>query len=254
MGADYSFGMDNSKLLRGFLRLRNGGVLFMITAIIMTVSGILYPLHFIESNNAMAIVIWFIEMINFIFLIIASTLILTGINIISKNVNDKNDRLIKITRILLLIFLILYSISTFILSPFVWIETEAFPILIKNLIVFVLLTAFLLTFSFSFQNLQKIGYGTRLLYVPLIFLTVPSFVGLILGCISLTAPYEFDADTYYFGSSFLYLYLTIFLFFTFLEMSLVLRRMTKLIDKQVRYVMKSPETEISTKTVVPTKK
>ena len=63
MGADYSFGMDNNLLLKGFIRLRNGGILFTLSAIIALFPSIMYPVYFIEEPELMNIALWFFELI-----------------------------------------------------------------------------------------------------------------------------------------------------------------------------------------------
>lgn len=251
MGADYSFGMDNNQLLKGFLRLRNGGIIFTLSAIIAIISGIMYPIYYLLNDDSIGYALWFFELINFFLISTATIFIYSSFSIIKNNVNEKNEHIFNLTRILLLIFFILFSLFTIIVLTLHWIDDIPFISMAKNMVAYLFLTAFLLAFSFSFKDLERIGYGTRLLYVPLIFLTIPSIASLILGCFNLTTLYHrFDIVNFF--SSIVNLYMVIFLFFTFLEIYLVLRRMTNLID--VHYVLKTPESEPIMKSAVPAKK
>ncbi|NHJ47141.1 MAG: hypothetical protein FK733_05065 [Asgard group archaeon] len=255
MSAEYSFGMDNNRLLKAFLRLKNAGILFLLTTVVLLISGILYPIYYASyGDEGIEMALWFLDLISFVMIVVSSCLIYSSINIISKNVNEKNEQLFKLSRIILLVFIILYSLSSIFVLPIQWTEDSYLFALNKNMIAYMVLTAFLLTASFCFKNLHEIGYGTRLLYVPLIFLTVPSVVSLIMGCLSFSEQFLSDIDVFYISCTFVNLYIVVFLFLTFLEMLLVLRRMTRLIDVQVNYVLKSPETESIAKSAVPAKK
>jgi len=252
MGADYSFGMDNNLLLKGFVRLRNGGILFTLSAIIAIFPGIMYPIYFMQEPELMNIALWFFELVNFIIISAATVFFISSFKIIKNNVNEKKDRLFNLTRILLLIFSITFTLFTIIVLIFHWVNEMPYLSLGKNMIAYFLLTTFLIAFSFSLKDLERIGYGTRLLYVPLIFLTVPSIVGGILACFTFIEPFGASFDAVDFSIVFVNLYMVVFLFFTFLELSLVLRRMTRMID--VQYILKTPESESITKSPVPTKK
>lgn len=242
MGASYSFGMDNNRLLKGFLRLRNGGIIFLLSTIIAIISGIMYIAVFADRSFSIELALWYFELINVILIIIASIIMYSSVSIISKNVNEKNDRLFKLARALLLTFIVLFSVSTIFTLLLHIFNIESVFSFGKNMIAYMLLAGFLLAFSFCFKDLQRIGYGTRLLYVPLIFLTMPSVVSLVLGSISFTFSFSRDYDSILIYSSFVNFYMVMFFFFAFLELFFVIRRMTRLID--VQYVVKSEEPDI----------
>ena len=253
MSSDYSFGMDNSRLLKGFLRLRNGGIMFIFIAIIMTITGILYPIYFVdEPFHVFGITLWFLELFIFFLVIIATILIFSSLTTLIKNANVKRERLLKFVRKILLVFNILFVLISAFTLAFHWVDEMPFLSMTKNLITCLFLTAFLLALSFSFKDFQENGYGTRLLYIPLIFLAIPSLVGFIMGFIYICNPFFNDFDILIFSNSIIYLYLCLFLIFSFLEIYLVLQRMTKLID--VQYIMKTPEVDQIQKTAVPAKK
>ena len=252
MGGSYSFGMDNNRLLKGFLRLRNSGIIFLISTIIATISGIMYSVVFVDRNFSTELALWFFEFINVILILIASIMMYSSVSIISKNVNEKNDRLFKLARVLLLIFIVLFIGSTIFTLTLHLLNYESVFSFGKNMIAYMLLAGFLLAFSFCFKDLQRIGYGTRLLYVPLIFLAVPSVVSLVLGCFAYVSPWDGNSEPILVYSSLVNFYMVLFFFLAFLELFLVLRRMTKLID--VQYVVKSEEQEPIMKKAVPAKK
>ena len=257
MGGSYSFGMDNNRLLKGFLRLRNGGIIFLISTIIATISGFMYTVVFVDRNFSTELALWFFEFINVILIIIASIMMYSSVSIISKNVNEKNDRLFKLTRALILTFIVLFSVSTIFTLILHILNYQSVFSFGKNMIAYLLLAGFLLAFSFCFKDLQRIGYGTRLLYVPLIFLAMPSVVSVVFGSISFAFSFSSDYDTILVYSSLVNLYMVMFFFFAFLELFFVIRRMTRLID--VQYVVKSEEPDIKEpkikmKTAAPSKK
>ncbi len=253
VSSDYSFGMDNSRLLKGFLRLRNGGIMFIFIAIIMTITGILYPIYFVvESFQVFGLTLWFFELVIFFLVIITTILIFSSLTTLIKYANVKRERLLKFARILLLVYHILFVLISAFTLAFHLVDEMPFLSMTKNLITCLFLAAFLLVLSFSFKVFQENGYGTRLLYIPLIFLAIPSLVGFIMGFIYICQPFFSDFDILIFSNSIIYLYLCIFLISSFLEISLVLRRMTKQID--VQYVMKSSEVDQIQKTAVPAKK
>ncbi|MBK5112105.1 MAG: hypothetical protein KGD59_04330 [Candidatus Heimdallarchaeota archaeon] len=252
MGASYSFGMDNNRLMKGFLRMRNSGIIFLISTIIATISGIMYSAVFANRYYSIEIALGFFEIFNVILILIASIMMYSSVTIISKNVNESNERLFKLARVLLLVFIILYSLSTIFTLILHMLNYQSVFSFGKNMIAYMLLAGFLLAFSFCFKDLQRIGYGTRLLYVPLIFLTIPSVVSLVLGCISFTDSFSNDYDTILVYSSFVNFYMVLFFFFAFLELFFVIRRMTRLID--IQYIVKSEESEPIMKKAVPAKK
>jgi len=252
MGGSYSYGMDNNRLLKGFLRLRNSGLFFLLSTGIATISGILYIANFTEKRISLDMALWFFELISVIMILIASIMMYSSISIISRNVNENNERLFKFARIFLLIFIILFIGSTIFTLILHILNYESIFSFGKNMIAYMLLAGFLLTFSFCFKDLQRIGYGTRLLYVPLIFLAMPSVVSLVLGCFAYVEPWDTNYEPIQIYSSFVNFYMVLFFFFTFLELFLVLRRMTRLID--IQYVVRSEETEQIIQSAAPAKK
>lgn len=253
MGASYSFGMDNNRILKSFLRMRNGGILFLIASAISIIPAFMYILHFVDNYyETFVTTMWFFELVIFILITAATVLFIVSITSLIRNVNEKREKLFKLTRVLLIIFLILYVLFS-IIALFLHLE-ESIPIfsLGKNLIAYFFLSAFLLSFSFNFSDLQRIGYSTRLLYVPLIFLSMPSVLSLIFGCIVFTESFSSDIDAVTLYGSFVNLFMTIFLTIAFLELFRVIHRMTKLID--VQYIVKTPELKPKKKSAVLAKK
>ncbi|MCK5047730.1 MAG: hypothetical protein KAS22_14180, partial [Candidatus Heimdallarchaeota archaeon] len=223
MGGSYSFGMNNNRLLKGFLRLRNSAIIFLISTVIATISGILYTFNFVDKNFSIDMTLWFFELINVILILIATIMIYSSISIINKNLNEKNDRLFRLARVLLLVFIVLFSISTIFTLTLHILNYESIFSFGKNMISYMLLAGILLTISFCFKDLQRIGYGTRLLYVPLIFLAMPSVVSLVLGCFAYVEPWDSNYDSIHIYSSFVNFYMVLFFFFAILELFLVIR-------------------------------
>jgi len=123
----------------------------------------------------------------------------------------------------------------------------------RNLIFCSIISIFLIILSFNFNNLQKVGYETKILYIPLMTLTIPSLVSFIAGITAFTA---LDYNHYFEPINVFYIVtfmlITILIFASFFELYIILRKMTILIDK--KYVYKDPEETKPLSKAIPAKK
>ncbi len=211
--------------------------------------SIIFFTYDINTSSTKSYTIWFFEIVNLSIILPAIILLLLGFDELRNNVGPQNNKMLKSIRITSIIFLVVYVIFTTISLPihitdsgYGWITIA------KNLVVIIFISAIMFQTSFLFNGMQKLGYPTRMLFVPLIFLPVPSFIGLILGFCVLAYPTIFNNIGNHHAlaiSIFLiYTYLSLCLLATFIEF---IRIVSKLIFKVEEHITTSTDTTESKK-------
>ena len=112
----------------------------------------MYTVVFVDRNFSTELALWFFEFINVILIIIASIMMYSSVSIISKNVNEKNDRLFKLTRALILTFIVLFSVSTIFTLILHILNYQSVFSFGKNMIAYLLLAGFLLGWNLLLFN------------------------------------------------------------------------------------------------------
>ncbi|MBN1329050.1 MAG: hypothetical protein JXA54_06210 [Candidatus Heimdallarchaeota archaeon] len=182
MGANYSFEMDNKRFSNQIKLMKIGSIIMLTFSVISFFMAILFFTFEGSPTAAKSYTIWFFEIVNASIVLPAMVLLLVGFNELRNNIEPDNNKLLKSIRISIIFFVVIYIIYTAISLPIHIIDDGyGWITLGKNLVVFTFISAIMFQTSFLFNKMQKIGYPTRMLFVPIIFLPVPSVIGFILG-------------------------------------------------------------------------
>ncbi|HUT79576.1 MAG TPA: hypothetical protein VMZ29_00115 [Candidatus Bathyarchaeia archaeon] len=254
MGANYTFEMDNTRFRNQMKLMKIGSIIMITFSAISFLMAILFFTFEGSPTSSKSYVIWFLEIVNVSIVLPAMILLLVGFNELRNNVEPENNKLLKSIRILIIIFIIVYVIYTAISLPIHIIDDGyGWITLGKNLIVIVFISAIMFQASFLFNKMQKIGYPTRMLFIPLIFLPVPSFIGFILGFFVTAYDDIFQILPNSVGlriaAYLVYTYLSICLIATFIEFMKII---SKMISKVEEHLTTTTETKASKKEILKT--
>ncbi|HUU77762.1 MAG TPA: hypothetical protein VMX55_05410 [candidate division Zixibacteria bacterium] len=231
MGSNYSFNLDNYEFSRIIELLRIGSILLLISSVLAFVQASVFFSLIGNYRYAVGITVWIVDLTCVLLEIPAFFLLLYAIDVFSQNLDNENFRRTKIIKILLVVYLFIYFIFSLVVlilfhTP---IGNTGKIIVAKNLILLPILAVTLIFCSLLFNNLQKIGYGTRLLITPLILMPLPSIMGFIIGIIILTSEEAFNStfDTLETTTIFCYLFITLMLTAAFTEFFFSIRKLSK---------------------------
>jgi hypothetical protein len=177
-------------------------------------------------GSAQSYGIWVLDFVCFGLTIPAIILIIIGLQGITNNILPRDHKFSKFVMIMFIVYLSLYSFLSLVFTILIPNNTnsERF-IMIKNLITIFFLAMALLSASFLFNRIQRSGYKTRMMFIPMIFLPIPSFVGLIMGfwIISISSLFDSTAnDSLRISVQILLTYLVLCLIAAFIEFLVVI--------------------------------